>query len=83
MAKPKPEKFPGRHPIDVSSTAWLYEERGHIKVIAELRTKTTGEALERYLGTTHTAIPYKVLCRIVDRYRKAKRRRSSTPGATK
>lgn len=76
MAK-KPEKFPARYPIDVSKVAWFYEERGHIKVIAELRTTTTGGG-SSYLGTTHTAIPFRLLCRVVDRYRRAKRARSST-----
>ena len=79
MAK-KPEKFPSRFPIDVSKTAWFYEERGHIKVIAELSTKTMPTGEVRHLGTTHTAIPFRLLCRVVDRYRRAKRARSSTTG---
>jgi hypothetical protein len=58
--------------------AWFYEERGHIKVVAQLKTKTviTDKGVtEDYLGTTHTAIPFKLLCRVVDRYRKHKAKR--------
>lgn len=67
-------RFPSRQPIDINKTAWFYEDRGHIKVISDLRTQTTGEA-PRYLGTTHTSIPFKLLCRTVDRYRKFKAKR--------
>lgn len=68
---PKREAFPGRSPIDVGPFAWFYEARGHIKVIVQLRNNQ-----DVYQGTTHTAIPFKLLCRAVDRYRKyrAKRR---------
>lgn len=72
--KPRSKRFPSRYPIDISKTAWFYEERGHIKVIAELRQQTTGQPVV-YLGTTHTAIPMRLLCRVVDRYRKAKAKR--------
>jgi hypothetical protein len=71
--KNKGTKYPGRHPIDVSDTAWFYEERGRINVIAELKQTTTGEATV-HLGTTHTKIPMRLLCRVVDRYRRAKRK---------
>ncbi len=83
MAKTKLGKYPSRNPIDVSKDAWFYEEGGHVKVIAQLTTETTGEG-RRYIGTTHTSIPMKLLCRTVDRYRKAKakRRRASVGGRT-
>ena len=68
-------KFPSRYPIDVSKTVWFYEERGHIKVIAELKTKTMPGGAEQHLGTTHSAIPFRLLCRAVDRYRKFKAKR--------
>lgn len=69
-------KYPARHPIDISKFAWFYEERGRINVIAELRTTATGEE-PLYIGTTHTPISMRLLCRTVDRYRKylAKRRK--------
>lgn len=72
----KPEKYPSRQPIDVSASAWFYEERGRIDVIAELKTVTTPGGAVNYLGTTHTKIPMRLLCRVVDRYRKARRRKS-------
>lgn len=66
----KRDKFPSRQPIDISKTAWFYEDHSHIKMIVELRNKDGG-----YLATTHTRVPYKLLCRTVDRYRKAKAKR--------
>lgn len=72
--KRKDRKYPSRHPIDLSDTAWFYEERGHIKVIAELKQIVTGYHVPQHLGTTHTKIPMRLLCRVVDRYRRAKRK---------
>lgn len=68
------ERFPARSPIDLTDTAWFYEERGHIKVIAELKQAVTGYHVPQHLGTTHTKIPMRLLCRVVDRYRRSKRR---------
>lgn len=63
------EKFPGREPIDVSKTVWLYEDRKRVTVVAESRSEAG-----YYQGTVQANIPMRFLCRIVDRYRRAKRK---------
>ena len=61
--------FPSREPIDIPGGAsWIYEDRRHITVVCE---KHEGG---KYIATTQARIPMKFLCRIVDRYRRSRRK---------
>lgn len=57
---PRGERFPSRNPVNVDNNTWFYENRNSVDVV--------------HHGGSIARIPMAKLCRVVDRYRMAKRK---------
>ena len=68
----RPEKFPARSPHRIDDTAWFYEERIGVCVVAQVFVHLGGGT---HTATRQVTVSWKAMCKAVDRYRRAKAKR--------